>query len=462
MRGLAALAGLLLAFFAGIVAQRGEWRPAAWVSGALDAGAAWRERITSPSTEAQTVDDAFAHAAVSGHTTGYTLLTVRYSAAVYLIDAAGKVAYRWHLPFRTVWPTPRHLEHPVPQDRISIEQAHAYPNGDLLAIYTGLGNTPYGYGMVKMDKNAKILWRYPGLTHHHLYVSPTDGTIYALTQEILKDAHPGLTSLHYPVLADSVQVLDASGKPQRRYPLLDAFEGTPFESLLYQIDPEQKPWDLTHANSVMPLEPSLAAAFPQFSAGDLLVSIRNLNTLAVIDAGTGKVIWASRGIWKRQHAASFQPDGSIGLLDNLGLWSGTRETSRLLRVDPVTMGVRWHYDGNKAHPFFNYAYGNLQFLPGGHVLTSEAMRSRVLELNEAGDVVWEFSLPQSYKKVVPELPPYVSGESAREIQRNPALREAWHINPNVVAVILGAARYDAASLPFVTQANGHLSEGKPR
>ena len=49
------------------------------------------------------------------------------------------------------------------------------------------------------------------------------------------------------------------------------------------------------------LGPELADAFPQFAVGDLLVSMRSLNLIAVLDGSTHDVKWWQIGPWHRQH-----------------------------------------------------------------------------------------------------------------------------------------------------------------
>jgi hypothetical protein len=43
---------------------------------------------------------------------------------------------------------------------ILMDKARLLPNGDLLAIYAAAGDTPWGYGMVKMDRDSKVIWSY--------------------------------------------------------------------------------------------------------------------------------------------------------------------------------------------------------------------------------------------------------------------------------------------------------------
>src|SRR5262249_2147899 len=114
---------------------------------------------------------------------GFTLYTTTEGARAMLIDMRGTVVHRWELPFSRAWPQAPHIENPLPDEQIHWFRCHLYANGDLLAIYHAEGDTPYGYGLVKLDKDSKLLWAYANNAHHDLDVGD-DGTIYTLTQKL--------------------------------------------------------------------------------------------------------------------------------------------------------------------------------------------------------------------------------------------------------------------------------------
>ncbi len=57
-----------------------------------------------------------------------------------------------------------------------------------------------------------------------------------------------------------------------------------------------------HANDAEPLPKEYADAFPQFDAGDLLISFRNINLVFVASPTTGEIKWC-RG-WSAGHVKS--------------------------------------------------------------------------------------------------------------------------------------------------------------
>lgn len=78
----------------------------------------------------------------------------------------GKIEHQWQAPFTDVWPEPRQMRF-SPMDRTPcIFGCYPYGNGDLLVVYQGLGNPNYGYGLAKLHKDSKVLWKYSANVHH--------------------------------------------------------------------------------------------------------------------------------------------------------------------------------------------------------------------------------------------------------------------------------------------------------
>ena len=103
---------------------------------------------------------------------GLTLYMSTHAQEAHLIDMSGETVHQWSLPFSEAWPQPSHIEDPVDGDFIYWRAAHVYPNGDLLMIYVGEGDTPYGYGLAKMDKDSNLIWTYSDRVHHDIAVGP--------------------------------------------------------------------------------------------------------------------------------------------------------------------------------------------------------------------------------------------------------------------------------------------------
>jgi hypothetical protein len=348
---------------------------------------------------------------------GFTLYTMTEGARATLIDMRGKVVHRWELPFSQAWSHPPHIEDPLADNRIHWFHTYLYGNGDLLVIYHCDGDTPYGYGLVKVDKKSKLLWSYANNVHHDLDVGE-DGTIYTLTQKIVREPPAGLEFLPAPYLADFLVVLSPEGRKLESIPLAEAFAKSPYALTLASgrkggfvipfgngpritpatdsstppgatgpnADPKN---DVFHTNNVKVLSRALAAKFPLFKAGQVLLSLRSLDALAVLDRRTHSVAWAAQGIWRAQHDAEFLDNGHLLLYDNSGSMKGTR----ILEYDPLTQAIPWAYTNEDSTSFSAVFRGMKQRLPNGNTFIVDPGNRRLFEVTPDKELVWENFCP---------------------------------------------------------------------
>jgi hypothetical protein len=150
--------------------------------------------------------------------------------------------------------------------------------------------------------------------------------------------------------------------------------------------------DVTHLNDIELLSPEMAAAFPQFEAGDVMISLRNLNTVLVYDPKTKKIKWHQGGPFVWQHDPDFLASGKISIFDNrtsndMGAVLGG---SRILELDPLSGSVNEIYAPG-ASIFFTPILGKQQQLDNGNYLVTEGTQGRVFEIDRTGKLVWEFT-----------------------------------------------------------------------
>jgi outer membrane protein assembly factor BamB len=148
--------------------------------------------------------------------------------------------------------------------------------------------------------------------------------------------------------------------------------------------------DLLHTNTIEILDGRLAAQCPAFRAGNLLISVLELDTVAVLDPDRGEIVWALTGPWRKQHQPTVVGRGSLLVFDNLGAGP---DRSRVLEIDPFTQEVLWRYGGDRATDFFSKTLGTAQRLPNGNTLITESENGRAFEVTPDGSVVWELVSP---------------------------------------------------------------------
>jgi hypothetical protein len=305
---------------------------------------------------------------------GYNFYTSGHAPEAILMDMQGTVLHTWRYPPWYEW----HDEPPVrwASDGAYWRRAHLLPNGDVLAIYDGLG-------LIKVDKDGTLLWAYDGRAHHDLDLVD-DGSIYLLTRE-LDTRYPDVLEGR-PVVEDYVVVLDQGGNVVRRVSILKSLINSEYASYLDLATRE----DLFHTNSVEVLDGRLAGRSPAFKAGNVLVCLRNIDAIAVLDIELESVVWALRGMWKMPHDPTVLENGNMLLFDN----QGHRDFSKVIEFDPFTQDLLWAYKGDEMNRFRSSILGASQRLPNGNTLITESLGGRAFEVTRENEIVWEFVNPR--------------------------------------------------------------------
>lgn len=323
---------------------------------------------------------------------GLTLYTSGHEAAAFLIDANGKVLHQWKRPFSSVWTKDAAVRTPRPDTHVYFRKARVFPNGDLLAIYEAVGDTPYGYGMVKLDRHSNVIWSYLENTHHDFDIAP-DGRIFVLTHELTTEELPEFAHLGPPRIDDFLVVLSPSGQELMKISLTETVARSPYAHLLHTVS-----WysvrDPLHTNAVDFVGQDAAKAFPYAQAGQILLSFRELRALGVLDIDEGRIVWATQGYWIGQHDPDILADGNILLFDNYGRHEQPGGRSRVIEFDARTMELTWQYAGDADQPFASAIRSSQQRLANGNTLITESNGGRILEVTRQGETVWEFVNPQ--------------------------------------------------------------------
>ena len=126
-------------------------------------------------------------------------------------------------------------------------------------------------------------------------------------------------------------------------------------------------------------------AFPQFNPGDLLISARSLNLIFVLDPSSQKIKWWRSGGWRRQHDPDWNATGTITLYNN----NMHRQVSSIVEVNPTLYTQHELFDGSQGQ-FYSWMRGKHQLLPNGHLLITSPQQGRIFEVNQKGEIVFEF------------------------------------------------------------------------
>lgn len=305
---------------------------------------------------------------------GVNIYCSGHGPEAFAMNMRGEILHTWRYPLDAVWPDVPETVHGEFWRRV-----HVWPDGGLLAIFEGIG-------MIRLDRDSNLLWAFHGGCHHQAFVA-SDGTIYALTRraERLPDVS------ERPVLVDYIAVLDAEGHMREEHSLIECMKRSRYSDLLRG---SKRGGDIFHTNSLWVVSSSDAAADSLFHAGEVLVSMRTIDVIALVDLAKDRITWAASGnrrggFWSKQHDARVLGDGDILLFDN----RGNRGKSRVAAFDPQSLAVAWQYTGSADAPLLSETCGTAQRLTGGNTLITESDAGRAIEVTPDLRVVWEFYNP---------------------------------------------------------------------
>lgn len=304
---------------------------------------------------------------------GLNLYTSGHAPEAVLMDRDGRALHRWAYPLKRFRPELYRKETAEQIRKVEyFRRARLLPTGELLAIYEGLG-------LVKLSPDSELLWGYRGGAHHDLDVA-ADGTIWLLDREgkLLPRIDPD-----DGVLEDFVTVLGPDGEVRRRISILEAFERSDYAALLERM-PDRP--DILHTNTIELLDGRLESRHPAFRAGNVLLSVLELDAVAVLDPDAEEIVWALAGLWHKQHQPTVVGDGHLLIFDNLGAPDGG---ARVLELDPFTQQIAWRY----GEDLVSDTLGSCQRLANGNTLITESENGRAVEIAPDGTVVWEFRTP---------------------------------------------------------------------
>jgi len=189
--------------------------------------------------------------------------------------------------------------------------------------------------------------------------------------------------------------------------------------------------DWLHINCASYLGPNkwYDAGDKRFHPDNIIFDSREANFMAIIEKATGKIVWKVGPDFSK--AGNLEPvigphhthmipkglpgEGNILVFDNGG-WGGygapnessksglkvvRRDHSRVLEFDPITLEIKWKFTAGElgyrmpadGQYFYSPLVSSAQRLPNGNTLITEGSCSRLLEVTEDHEVVWEYVSP---------------------------------------------------------------------
>ena len=324
-----------------------------------------------------------------------------------LIRRDGALVNKWVVRYSEVFADSAYLADPPNTDwNVDIDGSLAMPDGSVVFNFDYVG-------LARIDRCGKVMWTVRHQTHHSVEFAERGG-FWVPGENMVTDA--GATRyppFEAPFADSTIMLVSENGAVLREISVPGLFYENGLEALLTSAPAYYEPrgknaWnrEIVHLNKIAELSSELAEEFPQFEAGDLLLSMRNSNLLMVVDPDTEKVRWWQIGPWLRQHDPEFNAGGTIILFNNNvylnaipGGYSGNTtkltplsvpRVSNILEVDPETGLSRKLFGESPGQEMLSVTRGKVDLTPGGGLLVTEFDGGRVFETDSQGQVVWQY------------------------------------------------------------------------
>ena len=304
---------------------------------------------------------------------GLTYFTNAHGCSSHLIDADGTLQRSWsHEPCDS-W-----------------DNSILLPSGEVLAVHRAPGPTedaPVEHAIVRLSWEGALLSQIEIPVHHDLEITPT-GLIAAMTyrHRLIPEFHPSVD-----VRDHGITILEPDGTFAEEVLLVDLLRRAPgfrFEPVKPKRREGYTEVDLMHSNSVEFIRrEALAAVDPLYAEGNVLVTIRNQDSVIMLDWSRRRLLWAwGPGEIVGPHDATLLENGNILIFDN----RPGQNWSRVVEVDPRSDEIVWEYRAPVPEDFYSLTRGAAQRLENGNTLITDSAHARIFEVTRDGEVVWDY------------------------------------------------------------------------
>ena len=347
-----------------------------------------------------------------------TRIAADHTISAAILDINGKAVHEWNIDWFKLWPNPQHLpEESLPQEKpgTHIHGAVLMENGDLIFNFENLG-------LIRIDLNGEVVWRLDYITHHSIH-RHDDGNLWVSGRRYHTQRVDRLPHLEPPFFEETIVEVTPEGEILREWFVADILRKNGYEGLLYLGTLNNtstyitENTDIFHLNDVEPFPLTLEEDF--FRQGDVIVSLRNINTVFVFNSETDEIKYISFGQFVRQHDPDFIDGNTFSVFDNNNdsTLSPEQRQSRIVIVSARENSSEVFFEGTPENPFFTHIMGKHQWQPDGNLLITESVSGRGFEVNQQGEVVWEYinyvddevvgiveevqRLPEAYSNIFP-------------------------------------------------------------
>ena len=323
---------------------------------------------------------------------GLTLITGigdKRSLFIKVINYQGDVIHKWDIDWHQIWPNATHLpEKIVPRGKpgTHIHGSRLMENGDIVFNFENLG-------LVKLDACGKTIFKVPYPTHHAIDVDE-NGHFWVPGQINHQSKVAEYPNYKPPFKDDTIVELATDGEILSVTSIMALLRDNGYQGLMYlstlQNSATLVGGDVYHLNDVEVFPASLKEGV--FKHGDIMVSLRNINTVLVFNKQTKKIRYLSTGKFVRQHDPDFIDGNTISIYDNNHIAPASfGHSSRIIVISALDDKLTTYMSGSEEIPFYSHKMGKHQWLANGNMLILETMNGRVFEITPDKKIVWEYN-----------------------------------------------------------------------
>ena len=308
-----------------------------------------------------------------------------------VIDRDGTVIHSWRPNWFDIWPEP---PEGVPPGRIPQAEPGAILHGVEIADNADVILNYEFLSTMRLDVCGATKWALPNNGHHSVFLAEDD-TIWVGSEDFILAGPTGIANHYAPLNSWTLQQLDADGRELANKNLIELFLDNDLRGMLHLSTTNNTQTavvrDTLHPNDIDVFPSDMASEI--FAPGDLLISLRNINTVIVVDPATWKIKFRSTGGFLRQHDADFMPGDKIIVYDNHNMnpLPFNEQSSRIVEIDALTGDHRTYFEGQDATWYYSPTMGRQQPLPNGNLMVISPHQGRAMEVNPAtGALLWHF------------------------------------------------------------------------
>ena len=304
-----------------------------------------------------------------------------------IIDMSGQLVHEWRIDWFELWPDAQHLpKSDIPKTRpgTHIHGTALFPDGDIVFNFEQLGT-------VRMNACGEVLWKLPYRTHHSIFTDD-DGNLWLSAQRTSTEVLP-LYPKHLPPVREPVVLqISPDGDVLQEISVMELLDKNGLRALL-QMRADSITnivrGDTLHLNDVEIFSADMQEGF--FAHGDILISLRNINTVLVFDPDSLEIKFIKTGGFVRQHDPDFIDGNTVSLFDNNNIGPpGFGQQSRILLLNANSGELVTYFSGNESIPFYTDIMGKHQWLANGELLITDSKNGRAFQLDKNRKLVWEF------------------------------------------------------------------------